>query len=517
MAVVCSYCSWPQLSRGRAARGIGEPPDLRACTLTSRKGPIRVAAHGLSVLRATIMDVMSQSVYEPRPRAVALPRHRGPFPGGRRLRCGAAPRRQATHGAGRVPRDACSAASASCCTPRCGRCCRCGTRRSTRQRRGWPRRVAGASDPAGRSGAGTSAWPRRSARSRSAASCCCRTPACGSARSLLAAARRSGRHRAAVVAGRRERAAGVAQHVRRAGGPGCARDRRDPAAARRHRHRALPGRRRRGGSASPTCSMPCCWRARRAVSCSAPGLLRLNRDLRRERTERIRSQERADVAAHLHDSVLQTLGADPAAGRRPADGRPAGADPGARAAHLAVRERRRRSRPLKAALAARRSAEVEDAHRVPIELVVVGDVPDRRRLTAAGRGRARGDGERGQALRRAADRRVCRGRAERELEVFVRDRGRGFDLDAVPERPARRTRLDHRPDEPPRRQRRGTQRTGRRAPRSAHVDAARASSDRPTSTSHDRAGQAPTMSAIRRSDLAAGRAWSTTTRCSVPA
>ena len=38
-----------------------------------------------------------------------------------------------------------------------------------------------------------------------------------------------------------------------------------------------------------------------------PWVLRLNHDLRRERTERIRTQERADVAAHLHDSVLQTL------------------------------------------------------------------------------------------------------------------------------------------------------------------------------------------------------------------
>ncbi|MBA3309547.1 MAG: PspC domain-containing protein, partial [Nocardioidaceae bacterium] len=38
-----------------------------------------------------------------------------------------------------------------------------------------------------------------------------------------------------------------------------------------------------------------------------PWLLRLTRDLRLERGERMRSQERADVAAHLHDSVLQTL------------------------------------------------------------------------------------------------------------------------------------------------------------------------------------------------------------------
>ncbi|MGH3357123.1 MAG: PspC domain-containing protein, partial [Nocardioidaceae bacterium] len=38
-----------------------------------------------------------------------------------------------------------------------------------------------------------------------------------------------------------------------------------------------------------------------------PWAYRLTSDLSDERRERIRSQERADVAAHLHDSVLQTL------------------------------------------------------------------------------------------------------------------------------------------------------------------------------------------------------------------
>ena len=39
----------------------------------------------------------------------------------------------------------------------------------------------------------------------------------------------------------------------------------------------------------------------------APWWLRLVRGLAAERAARIRSQERAEVAAHLHDSVLQTL------------------------------------------------------------------------------------------------------------------------------------------------------------------------------------------------------------------
>ena len=40
---------------------------------------------------------------------------------------------------------------------------------------------------------------------------------------------------------------------------------------------------------------------------TGPWWLRLVRDLSDERRERIRNEERADIAAHLHDSVLQTL------------------------------------------------------------------------------------------------------------------------------------------------------------------------------------------------------------------
>ncbi len=68
-----------------------------------------------------------------------------------------------------------------------------------------------------------------------------------------------------------------------------------------------------------------------------PWLLRLTRELRRERSERVRSQERADVAAHLHDSVLQTLALIQRQAGDSADRQPAGPDPGTRAAELVVR------------------------------------------------------------------------------------------------------------------------------------------------------------------------------------
>ena len=73
------------------------------------------------------------------------------------------------------------------------------------------------------------------------------------------------------------------------------------------------------------------------VLVTAPVWRRLLDSREEERTARIRSEERASVAAHLHDSVLQTL----ALIQRHADDQqavePAGPRPGARAARLALR------------------------------------------------------------------------------------------------------------------------------------------------------------------------------------
>jgi phage shock protein PspC (stress-responsive transcriptional regulator) len=162
----------------------------------------------------------------------------------------------------------------------------------------------------------------------------------------------------------------------------------------------------------------------------APWWLRLVRGLSAERAERIRSQERAEVAAHLHDSVLQTL----ALMQKRVD------DPREVAA-LA----RRQERELRAWLNGRRepgeltvassleavAAEVEEAHGVPVEVVAVGDAPlDTRAeaLVAAAR----------EALVNAAkfapDTPVALYAevAPERIEVFVRDRGPGFDPSRVP-------------------------------------------------------------------------------------
>jgi signal transduction histidine kinase/phage shock protein PspC (stress-responsive transcriptional regulator) len=162
----------------------------------------------------------------------------------------------------------------------------------------------------------------------------------------------------------------------------------------------------------------------------APWWVRLVRGLTAERSERIRSQERAEVAAHLHDSVLQTLALMQ---RRAGDPREVAA--------LA----RRQERELRAWLNNRRApgdqsvaasleavaAEVEEAHGVEVEVVAVGDAPldeRARALVAAARealvnaAKFAGDGPVALYAEVAPER----------IEVFVRDRGPGFDPDAVP-------------------------------------------------------------------------------------
>ena len=68
-----------------------------------------------------------------------------------------------------------------------------------------------------------------------------------------------------------------------------------------------------------------------------PWVVRLTADLASERRERIRTQERADVAAHLHDGVLQTLALIQKRAADDREVRALGPPPGARAPRLAVR------------------------------------------------------------------------------------------------------------------------------------------------------------------------------------
>jgi len=164
----------------------------------------------------------------------------------------------------------------------------------------------------------------------------------------------------------------------------------------------------------------------------APLWVRLVRRLSDERAERIRSQERAEVAAHLHDSVLQTL----AMMQKRSD------DP-REVSTLARRQERElrewlsgksdsdRQASLAGTLEAV-AAEVEEDHGIPIEAVTVGDRPlDERGLATVGAARE----AMVNAVRYAGDEGPVRMFAEitpKTVQVFVRDRGPGFNLDRVP-------------------------------------------------------------------------------------
>jgi signal transduction histidine kinase/phage shock protein PspC (stress-responsive transcriptional regulator) len=162
----------------------------------------------------------------------------------------------------------------------------------------------------------------------------------------------------------------------------------------------------------------------------APWGVRLWRDLDAERAARVREAERADIAAHLHDSVLQTLALIQ---RRSHDGAEV------------VRLARAQERDLRgwlygaadadpttmAARVAALAAEAEDVHGAVVEVVTVGDRPVDER-TAALLAALR------EAVANAARHaqspiRVYVESSPEGVEAFVRDRGPGFDLAAVGE------------------------------------------------------------------------------------
>jgi signal transduction histidine kinase len=165
----------------------------------------------------------------------------------------------------------------------------------------------------------------------------------------------------------------------------------------------------------------------------APWWLATLNDLTGEREARVRIEERANVAAHLHDSVLQTLTLiERAAGDEAA----------------VVRLARTQERELRqwlfdpdyvkegdassfASMLRLLENEIENDYGVRVELVIVGDCATSDAVTAivaAGREAAINA-----ARWSGAESISIYGEIEPSLiSLFVRDQGRGFDVTAVP-------------------------------------------------------------------------------------
>ncbi|WP_228759956.1 ATP-binding protein [Pseudactinotalea sp. HY158] len=161
----------------------------------------------------------------------------------------------------------------------------------------------------------------------------------------------------------------------------------------------------------------------------APVGLRMWQDLGSERAARARESERADIAAHLHDSVLQTLALirsraeDPEAVRRLARSQERQlrdwlyTDPASPEGSIA--------RQVEAV-----AAEVEERYGRQIDAITVGDdVPG---AGAAALVAATREALTNAVRHGAAPVSLYLEVAPAEIEVYVRDRGEGFDLEAVP-------------------------------------------------------------------------------------
>jgi signal transduction histidine kinase len=161
-----------------------------------------------------------------------------------------------------------------------------------------------------------------------------------------------------------------------------------------------------------------------------PWLLRYWREATEERTARIREHERVELAGRIHDSMLQTLTLI----QRHADN----PDEVRRLVRHSDRELRgwlyRPEQPAASlrAMVTTACGEVEDEYDVTIDLVVVGDLPvtpDVEAIVQAMREAAVNAGKHSGVRTFSVYVEVGAG----ELSVFVRDRGKGFRVAAIPE------------------------------------------------------------------------------------
>jgi len=161
-----------------------------------------------------------------------------------------------------------------------------------------------------------------------------------------------------------------------------------------------------------------------------PWVRRLLGDLSAERSERIRQEERAEVAAHLHDSVLQTL----ALIQRSDD--PQRMAMLARHQESELRDWLYGTAPLDgvdlvSTALKQAAARVESDFQIPIDVVTVGDVAidERTRALVFAAAEAMVNAAKHSEVDRISLYLEVEGD---EVQVYVTDQGRGFDLEQVP-------------------------------------------------------------------------------------
>lgn len=167
----------------------------------------------------------------------------------------------------------------------------------------------------------------------------------------------------------------------------------------------------------------------------APWWARTLQDLSTERRERVRAEERADMASHVHDSVLQTLLLiQKSAG-----------DPSEVTRLARIQERELRHWLFNPAMLGRHAdqpetfaeamagieREVEDTYGVGLELILVGDCPMDADLTALV-GACREASINAAKWSGRPDLSVFAEVEPEQISVFVRDLGQGFDPGQVP-------------------------------------------------------------------------------------
>ena len=151
--------------------------------------------------------------------------------------------------------------------------------------------------------------------------------------------------------------------------------------------------------------------------------------LSREQALKEREEERADMTAHLHDGVLQTLALIQLHSEDPSTVFTLARGQERELREWLYQERSTSDRSVSAGLK-QIAAEVEDEHGKPIEVVTVGDAHPSAQTDALL-----------DATRQALVNAVTHGSepislyceaTDTTVEVFVRDHGEGFDIDTIP-------------------------------------------------------------------------------------